>query len=430
MSNQVKLDAFVKENISKNMEGIQGPYDLPEGWKWVRLEECCKINPSKSEVKNLPDNLQVTFVPMTAVNENTGRIENPEIRLLGGVRKGYTYFKEGDILFAKITPCMENGKSAIARSLINGIGFGSTEFHVLRPTRDVCAEWIHFYIRQKWFREEAARNMTGSVGQQRVPVEFLKKAIIPLPPLKEQKRIISRLEQLVSRAEEAKRLRKLAREEAEKIMQAALNKVFSRAKEEEWKWAKLGTLLIKKPQYGLTARSSQEKKEVRYIRISDVNDHGELKDDDPRFLDLTSEEYEKYKLEENDILIARSGSVGRVYLHRPIKQKCVFASYLIRFKIDSNKLLPKFFFYFGLSSLYREFVENTLRKVAQPNINAKEYCKLKVPLPHLKEQEEIVVYLDRINGIRKIVSGIQQKTEEELEKLIPSILDKAFRGGL
>jgi type I restriction enzyme S subunit len=272
-------------------------------------------------------------------------------------------------------------------------------------------------------------HITGT-RQPRVIIDTFLEYPIPLPPLEEQKRIVSRLEQLISRAEEARRLRKLAKEEADKIMQAALNKVFSRAKEEEWEWAKLGTLLIKKPQYGLTARSSQEKKEVRYIRISDVNDHGELKDDDPRFLDLTSEEYEKYKVEENDILIARSGSVGRVYLHRPIKQKCVFASYLIRFKLDSNKLLPKFFFYFGLSSLYREFVENTLRKVAQPNINAKEYCKLEVPLLPLKEQEKIVAYLDRINGIRKIVSGIQQKTEEELEKLIPSILDKAFRGGL
>jgi type I restriction enzyme S subunit len=116
------LDDFMKNETTEvvgDKKDIQGPYNLPEGWKWVRLEECCKINPSKSEVKNLPDNLQVTFVPMTAVNENTGRIENPEIRLLGEVRKGYTYFKEGDVLFAKITPCMENGKSAIARNLIN-----------------------------------------------------------------------------------------------------------------------------------------------------------------------------------------------------------------------------------------------------------------------------------------------------------------------
>jgi type I restriction enzyme S subunit len=290
-------------------------------------------------------------------------------------------------------------------------------------------EYVAYYLRRKETVNFAMSHITGT-RQPRVIIDIFLEYPIPLPALEEQKRIVSRLEQLISRAEEARRLRKLAKEEADKIMQAALNKVFSRAKEEEWEWAKLGTLLIKKPQYGLTARSSQEKKEVRYIRISDVNDHGELKDDDPRFLDLTSEEYEKYKVEENDILIARSGSVGRVYLHRPIKQKCVFASYLIRFKLDSNKLLPKFFFYFGLSSLYREFVENTLRKVAQPNINAKEYCKLEVPLLPLKEQEKIVAYLDRINGIRKIVSGIQQKTEEELEKLIPSILDKAFRGGL
>jgi len=197
-----------------------------EEWGLVRLGECCKINPSKSEVKNLPDNIQVTFVPMTAINENTGKIENPEIRLLGEVRKGYTYFREGDVLFAKVSPCMENGKSAIARGLINGIGFGSTEFHVLRPIKNVCAEWVYFYIRQKRFREEAAKNMTGTVGQRRVPVEFLKKVTIPLPPLDEQKRIVTYLDKIEKIVLSLRELQQKTENELEKLIPLILDKAF------------------------------------------------------------------------------------------------------------------------------------------------------------------------------------------------------------
>jgi type I restriction enzyme S subunit len=197
-----------------------------EGWERAELGEVCEINPAKHEIKNLPDNMQVTFVPMSAVSEVTGKIERPEIRLLGEVRKGYTYFKEGDVLFAKITPCMENGKSAIARGLINGIGFGSTEFHVLRPSSKVHAEWIHFYIRQKSFRDKAAKNMTGSVGQQRVPVEFLRKVMIPLPSLEKQKKMIDYLDKISEIIESLKKLQQRTEGELEKLVPSILDKAF------------------------------------------------------------------------------------------------------------------------------------------------------------------------------------------------------------
>jgi type I restriction enzyme S subunit len=241
---------------------------------------------------------------------------------------------------------------------------------------------------------------------------------------------VARIEELLSRVEEVKRLRKQAKEEAEQIMQAALRKVFSRAEEEGWEWKRLEDVLTRKPQYGLTARSSKAKKEFRYIRISDISDDGTLKEDDSRFLDLSKNEFEKYKLEENDVLIARSGTVGRIYLHEISSQKSVFASYLIRFKLDPNKVIPKFFFYYGLSPLYRKFIEKTLRTVAQPNINAKKYCQLKIPIPPVGEQKKIVAYLDKIREIAKSLKELQQKTEEEIEKLAPAILDKAFKGQL
>ena len=197
-----------------------------EEWGLTRLTKICKINPSKSEIKRLPDDIQVTFVPMTAVSEISGRIEKPEVRLLGEVRKGYTYFRENDVLFAKITPCMENGKAAIARNLVNGIGFGSTEFHVLRPLGSVLPEWIFYYIRQKSFRDYAAKYMTGSVGQQRVPVQFLKNVKIPLPPIEEQKKMVVYLCNIKETIESLRKLQQSTDEELEKLVPAILDKAF------------------------------------------------------------------------------------------------------------------------------------------------------------------------------------------------------------
>ena len=133
--------------------------------------------------------MAVSFVPMAAVNEQLGTITHREERPIAAVSKGYTAFEEGDVLFAKITPCMENGKVALARDLTNGIGRGSTEFHILRPSDRVLGEYIYYFVRQPSFRAEAKRNFTGTAGQQRIPKEFLENTLIPFPPLDEQRRI-------------------------------------------------------------------------------------------------------------------------------------------------------------------------------------------------------------------------------------------------
>jgi type I restriction enzyme S subunit len=162
---------------------------LPEGWQWVRLGEVVQINPRRPVDLERDDDAPTTFVPMSAVDETMGVIARPEVRAFAEVKKGYTYFAEGDVLFAKITPCMQNGKHAIARDLIDGIGFGSTEFHVLRPGPVVTADWIHLYLRQPAVLRAATAHFTGAVGQQRVPEYFLDTLTIPVPPLPEQRRI-------------------------------------------------------------------------------------------------------------------------------------------------------------------------------------------------------------------------------------------------
>src|SRR6266568_1691326 len=125
--------------------------DLPPDWAWASLAQICEINPKHSPNVVSPDDA-VTFVPMASIDEVTGSIQRPEVKRYGEVRKGYTHFREGDVLFAKITPCMENGKAAIARNLVNGIGCGTTELHVLRPLDGILPEFVFYFIRQESFR--------------------------------------------------------------------------------------------------------------------------------------------------------------------------------------------------------------------------------------------------------------------------------------
>ncbi len=169
------MDAVLAEIYPTNDE------QLSEGWRLLPLSEICTINPTRPRNLANIDEAMTSFVPMAAVDDREGRIMELQARPFGEVKRGYTYFEENDVLLAKITPCMENGKAAVARGLINGFGFGSTEFHVLRPTNKILPEWIYYFIRREVFRQEAKTKFRGAVGQQRVPQDFLETHLIPIP---------------------------------------------------------------------------------------------------------------------------------------------------------------------------------------------------------------------------------------------------------
>jgi type I restriction enzyme S subunit len=172
---------------------------LPPGWAWTTLGEIARINYRDPAIRNLNDDLPVTFAPMAAVDAESGTIALPEERPLSKVRKGFTSFCEDDVIFAKITPCMENGKAAIARVLVNGLDFGSTEFHVLRPEQGVLPEWIFYFVRQSSFREDAKASFAGTAGQLRVPSSFLESHTVSLAPPPEQHRIVAEIEKQFTR---------------------------------------------------------------------------------------------------------------------------------------------------------------------------------------------------------------------------------------
>ncbi|KAB2926710.1 MAG: restriction endonuclease subunit S [Candidatus Contendobacter sp.] len=191
-------------------------------WYTRPLCELAEINPRNSEVRSLADEMEVSFIPMAAVSEHTVMIEHPEKRLLATVRKGYTSFKEGDVLFAKITPCMENGKAALATGLLNGIGFGSTEFHVLRARHNIIPKYLFYFVRQASFRIAAKSCMRGAVGQQRVPEQFLARYQIPFIPISEQHRIV----EILDDADRLRRLRCKADAKAARILPVLFLKMF------------------------------------------------------------------------------------------------------------------------------------------------------------------------------------------------------------
>jgi len=155
-----------------------------KGWGLTTLGQCCELNPKRP--RDINDETMVSFVPMPAVSED-GKIDCSDIRSYKEVRKGFTYFAENDVLFAKITPCMENGKGAVARGLENGIGSGSTEFHVLRPIAGKSNPyWLYIITMFDTFRVGARKVMTGTGGQLRVPIGYLNDYPISLPPIELQ----------------------------------------------------------------------------------------------------------------------------------------------------------------------------------------------------------------------------------------------------
>ena len=188
-----KLDTLIKARFVE-MFGDPGSNNKEINVK--KLGEVCVLNPKKNTESNLFDNLRVSFVPMSSVSEK-GDMNLEQTKLYSEVKKGFTYFSDDDVLFAKITPCMENGKGAIALNLKNRIGFGSTEFHVLRPIRNISNPyWLYVLTTFTAFRKLAESNMTGSAGQRRVPVKFLENYKVAVPPIELQNEFASFVQQV------------------------------------------------------------------------------------------------------------------------------------------------------------------------------------------------------------------------------------------
>jgi type I restriction enzyme S subunit len=203
-------------------------------WTIVKIEDIAEVNPRLRKT-DISDDLIVSFVPMPAVGAGDGSIDVSDLRPFGEVKKGFTKFQEGDVLLAKITPCMENGKMAIVPKVSNGYGFGSTEFHVLRPKEGVDARYLYYYVSSKEFRGVAERYMTGAVGQKRVSTTYLKEQEIPLAPYAQQTRIVAEIEKQFSRLDEAVANLKRVKANLKRYKAAVLKAAVEGKLTEEWR---------------------------------------------------------------------------------------------------------------------------------------------------------------------------------------------------
>ncbi len=181
-------------NVRLKPSGVEWIGEIPEHWTVRQIKWCASINPSKREAHEfLKPETPVTFLPMERIGTD-GKIDTREILNAHNIWNGFTYFRRGDILVAKITPCFENGKGACLTSLPTEIGFGSTEFHVLRAKSSILPQFLYRLTLAKKFRQLGADAMTGAAGQQRVPQIFIANYSIPVPPILEQSAIVHYLD--------------------------------------------------------------------------------------------------------------------------------------------------------------------------------------------------------------------------------------------
>jgi type I restriction enzyme S subunit len=388
----------------------EGPYKLPEGWRWVRLGEVCEVwdalrKPVKKKDRRLGD------VPYCGAN---GIIDYVD---------GYTHVGEF-VLLAEDGGFYGPGEPSAY--MMNGRFWANNHVHVLRGKSGYLVNQFLYY----WLVFCDLRPFLTGTTRPKLTQTAMHSIPIPLPPLEEQRRIVARVEELMSRIREAKRLRQEAKEEAERLWQSILSETFPKPGTElpeGWQWVRLGEV-CSKPQYGLTQAASQEPVGPKFVRITDITS-GQINWETVPYCRVDRRALEKYRLAEGDLLFARSGSIGATLL---IREKppydAVFASYLIRVRVNHSVVLPEFVDLFIKSSFGQ--IQLIPQGAAQKNINAKLIQQLLIPVPPLEEQHRIVAYLQDVQEKIRALKEVQAQTEAELKRLEQAILDKAFRGEL
>jgi len=405
--------------------------NLPEGWEIKKLKEVCQIKPPKKESKELlTENENVSFVPMDLLGIDRKYISLNKDKQLSDVSSSYTYFRDGDVLLAKITPCFENGKLGIAKGLTNTIGFGSSEFIVYRPDDNLNAEFLYYFLNQEIFREKGKSLMTGAVGHKRIPKDFYEEYNIPIPPLSEQKRIVAILDKAFAAIDQARANIEKNIENARELFQSKLNEIFSQ-KGEGWEEKKLGEVceFVRGPFGGsLKKNCFVEEGFAVYEQQHAINNQFESI---RYYIDKTKfGEMQRFELKYGDLIMSCSGTMGKVAIVPEGIQSGIINQALL--KLTPNKIINKEYLKRWMESthFFYEIAKNSKGAAIKNVASVKILKEIKVPLPSNEIQKGIIDTIDslesRINGLVEIYN-IKRIAVEELKK---SILQKAFRGEL
>jgi len=354
---------------------------------------------------------------MAQLDAATGTIDLSRKRPLCEVRQGYTYFANGDVVFAKITPCMENGKSAIANGLSNGIGFGSTEFHVLRPGPRVVPEWLFLHLRSLEFREAARLSMQGAAGQQRVPSDFFATRSIPLPDVSEQRRIVDCVMAVRLRSHE---LHEVATERLDEL-DASLRSTYARmVKGVKWAPLDLSASLVR--------RAIKTAPHSEYEEMG-VRSFGKGTFPKPVLTGHQIGNKRIYRIHEGDLVFNNVFAwEGAIAVAQPEDHSRVGSHRFITYVPHEGKATSEFLCQHFLSERGMEDIRAASPGSAGRNrtLGLKKLAKIKVPVPDYEEQIRFAELVKRRQAIQREATAIA----EELAAFEGAVIAKAFRGEL
>ncbi|MEG1440042.1 MAG: restriction endonuclease subunit S [Hafnia sp.] len=417
-----------------------GEIILPEGWSNCTLADIAEVNPKKIEAEK---DINAGFVPMSHAPTNyNGKLKFEE-KTWGEIGKSYTNFKNDDVIFAKVTPCFENGKAAIVKDMPNDIGAGSSEFYVLRArNQEIPASYLLGIIKTRKFMQEGAGNMTGAVGLRRVPRAFVESFPLILPPLAEQKIIADKLDTLLAQVDSAKARLEQIPQILKRFRQTVLAAAVSGKLTEEWReqnkissdWKSVQFLeLITKLRSGSGDTPSDNVCGIPILRSSAIRPQI-INYEDVRYLSSEETLNEDNYLKNGDLLFTRlSGSadyVGNCALVKGLTKKYQYPDRLFCARLKDQRN-ANYLEYFCSSNIFREHIIKSIKSSAgHQRITLDAIRTAQIFIPDYLEQTEIV---RRVEQLFAYADGIEKQVQNALERvnnLTQSILAKAFRGEL
>lgn len=400
--------------------------NLPVGWEQIKLAEIAIINPPKPN--DVSDDLDVSFIPMKCVEALTGQVDLNNIKKYHEVKKGFTSFLDDDIIFAKITPCMENGKIAIVHNLKNGIGFGSTEFHVIRMRdQEISGKLYFWYLVQDNFRNNAQREMKGTAGQLRVPSDYLKNVMVPLPPLNEQKRIAEKIEEFFSELNHTKTILENTFLQLKQYRQSLLSNLLQglSLKHPSQKLNDLCTKITDgthfTPEYTTDG--------IPFISVKDIR-HEKIYFDNCKYVSKETHDnlIKRCHPEFGDLLITKSGTIGRMAI---VDTKTPFSLFVSVALIKPIKNINRNYLKYIFHNFFNHIdISQDIKGGVIKNFHLEDIREVMIPMPSDDEQQEIVIELEQKFSLIHNTENIINSMLLQIDSLRSSILKQAFEGKL
>jgi type I restriction enzyme S subunit len=354
-------------------------------------------------------------------------------RSLAEVAGSYTYFAEGDVLLAKITPCFENGKLGIARNLVNGIGFGSSEYIVIRPSPEVDADFLYHFLDRENFREEGAKQMTGAVGHKRVPKEYVEGALIPVPTIEEQRRIVTLLDEAFADIATAKANAGKNLQNARGLFASRMQTLFD--EDQRWERVQLEELLsrgwIESHLDGNHGSDYPRKEEfvasgVPYIAARALRGW-EVDFSEAKY--LTHERaatIRKGLAQDGDVLFAHNATVGPVGILKTNEPFVILGTSLTYYRCNENFILPEYLAHFMRSPTFVEQYSQVMKQSTRNQVPITKQREFFHVIPPLSIQQKIANDLDSLSEQIELLESIYRQKLTALDDLKKSLLYQAF----